>query len=329
MNNRERFQAILHFEPVDRLPVLEWAGWWDQTLDRWHAEGLPANLDRYQICEYFGLDLLVQDWIRPRSSECPRPASHGAGLIKNEADYDRLRPFLFPENCVNREFWQGWAARQATGEIAIWFTLEGFFWFPRTLFGIEGHMFAFYDYPELMQRMNHDLAEWQLRVIEDIFSICVPDFMTFAEDMSYNHGPMLSEEQFDTFMAPHYQRVIPRILEAGCIPFVDTDGDVTTAIQWFERVGVQGFLPLERMAGVDVAKIRQNHPHLHMIGAFDKTVMHKGEDAIRSEFERLLPIAAGGGFFISCDHQTPPGVSLQDYKLYVRLFHEYAAKAAQ
>jgi uroporphyrinogen-III decarboxylase len=63
------------------------------------------------------------------------------------------------------------------------------------------------------------------------------------------------------------------------------------------------------------------------IGAFDKMVMNKGEAAIRAEFERLLPTAASGGFIISVDHQTPPGVALEDYRLYLRLYREYAEKA--
>ncbi len=43
MNARERFHAIMNFQPFDRLPLLEWAGWWDQTIDRWHGEGLSAT----------------------------------------------------------------------------------------------------------------------------------------------------------------------------------------------------------------------------------------------------------------------------------------------
>jgi len=52
--------------------------------------------------------------------------------------------------------------------------------------------------------------------------------------------------------------------------------------------------------------------------------MNKGEAAMRAEFERLLPTAKKGGFLISCDHQTPPGVSYEEYKLYLSLFREYA-----
>jgi hypothetical protein len=38
MTNRDRFNRVLHFQPVDRLPVIEWAGWWHLTLNRWHEE---------------------------------------------------------------------------------------------------------------------------------------------------------------------------------------------------------------------------------------------------------------------------------------------------
>ena len=56
MNTQERFQAIMNFQPFDRLPIIEWAIWWDKTIDRWHQEGLPPDLtDQYDICRHFGL----------------------------------------------------------------------------------------------------------------------------------------------------------------------------------------------------------------------------------------------------------------------------------
>jgi uroporphyrinogen-III decarboxylase len=60
-----------------------------------------------------------------------------------------------------------------------------------------------------------------------------------------------------------------------------------------------------------------------MLGGFDKTVMHLGEDAIRREFERILPAIKSGGYIPSVDHQTPPDVDLETYKTYVRLLNEY------
>jgi len=328
MTTRERVQAVLNFQPFDRLPVVEWAGWWDQTLRRWHTEGLPADMtDRYDICQHFGLDILVQHWMGSVGPGAPAPKSHGAGIIADETDYDRIGEHLYARPAIHRDAWQRWADQQRRGKIALWFTFEGFFWYPRKLLGIERHLYAFYDQPDLMHRINDDLAEWQLQVLDEIFEVCTPEFMSFAEDMSYNHGPMLSREQFEAFLRPYYERVVPRIKERGTIPFVDTDGDVTIPMHWYEDAGIEGFLPLERQAGVDVAALRDAHPRMRLLGAFDKMTMNRGEAAMRAEFERLLPVARKGGTILAVDHQTPPGVSYEDYQLYLRLFREYARQA--
>jgi len=180
-----------------------------------------------------------------------------------------------------------------------------------------------------MHRINADLAEYNLRVIDAVSEIAVPDFCTFAEDMSYNHGPMLSRDLFDEFMKPYYLKVVPRLKELGILAIIDSDGDVTVPAGWFAESGLDGILPLERRCGVDVAALRRSHPHMRFLGAFDKMVMNRGEAAMRAEFERLLPTAAGGGLVIGCDHQTPPGVSLTDYRLYLSLFREYAERAGE
>jgi hypothetical protein len=327
VNNRERFIRTLNFQPVDRLPVIEWAGWWDKTLARFQAEGLPSELDHDGIFEYLGLDMHHQYWITPVSPTIPPVSGHGKGYVSSREDYIALKKYLYPDHPFDADVLQRWAERQKAGETAIWISLDGFFWFPRRLFGIEGHLYAFYDQPDLMKEMNEDLLLFNLRVLEQVYEICTPDFMTFGEDMSYNHGPMISREQFEEFMAPYYRQIIPTIVEHGTIPFVDTDGDITELVEWFLDVGVQGFLPLERMAGVDVALLREKYPKLRMIGGFDKTVMHLGEERMRQEFERLLPVMKQGGYIPCCDHQTPPEVSLEDYKLYVRLLKEYAVRA--
>lgn len=321
---RSRFRKALAGElPADRLPVVEWAMWWDQTIQRWEGEGLPQGLDDYAIKRYLGLDMDYQLWF-PQFL----PPEWGQTHVRDEAEYQALLPWLYPDPIpYDRELWRQRAAEQERGEAVIWITLSGFFWWPRVLFGIEGHLVAFYDQPALMHRMNRDQVAYLHRCLDDFLRICTPDFMTLAEDMSHNHGPMISRDLFEEFMAPYYRELVPRLKERGIAVIVDSDGDIEPLIPWFESVGVEGILPLERMAGVDVARIRARHPQWRMIGGFDKTVMHQGEEAIRAEFERLLPVMHSGWFIPSVDHQTPPGVSLEDYRLYLRLLREYAAKA--
>lgn len=341
MNHVERFEHLMAFEPVDRLPVIEWALWWDKTLERWYQEGLPRKLkDHAEIREYLGLDRYCQWWISPITTSGPQiDYAEGAGLVQDIEGYRGLRAHLYPGSIFQARAYVGpasekgtletWVKWQTEGKAVLWITLEGFFWYPRTLLGIERHLYTFYDDPDLMHAINSDLLAYNLRAIEQVCGICRPNFVTFAEDMSYNHGPMISRRCFDDFLAPYYCQLVPELKRRGIIPIVDTDGDVTELTPWLEEVGIEGILPLERMAGNDVSQIRQHHPRFKMIGAFDKTVMHLGEDAMRREFERLLPAMKQGGFIPSVDHQTPPDVSLEQYRCYVSLLKEYCEKAAQ
>jgi len=100
-------------------------------------------------------------------------------------------------------------------------------------------------------------------------------------------------------------------------------------VPWFNEVDVHGFLPLERQAGVDGMLLHQMDPKLQIIGHFDKMTMPLGEEAMRAEFERLLPLMRTGGYIPSVDHQTPPGVSLELYRVYLKLLFEYTERGAR
>jgi hypothetical protein len=329
MNHVERFRAVMNFQPVDRLPRWEWAMWWDETIARWHQEGLPRQFrfsQVFELAQHFGLDPYQQFWFSTTDPTIEATQHHVEGIVSNMDDYRRLRPELFPSHEAAIEGMAGWASRQRGGEAVVWCTLEGFFWFPRTLMGFEKLMYAYADQPDLLHQINRDLLEFNLRLFDQIARMCVPTFMTIAEDMSYNHGPMISERTFDQFVAPYYRQLMPRLQERGIPLLMDTDGDVTLLVPWLQKLGVRGVLPLERQAGVDGMTLRQRFPDLCMVGHFDKMTMNRGEAAMRAEFERLLPLMRSGGFIPSVDHQTPPGVSLEQYRSYLGLLHEYTQK---
>lgn len=326
MNHVERFRAVMNFEPVDRLPRWEWAMWWDETIARWRDEGLSRNLeDVFEISSYFGLDPYKQFWFSTTEPTIDAKQHHVEGVVSNMDDYLRVLPRLYPDHSQAIEAMTPWAKDQARGAVVVWITLEGFFWFPRTLMGFVDLMYAFVEQPELVHRINEDLLRFNLDLLDRIHRVCVPTFMTIAEDMSYNRGPMIGQDYFDEFLAPYYRRLLDRVKAMNVLTIVDTDGDVTKLVPWLQGVGVEGVLPLERQAGVDGMRLRGQFPRIALIGHYDKMVMPHGEAAMRAEFERLLPLMRTGGFIPSVDHQTPPGVSLDQYRLYRRLLDEFTA----
>jgi hypothetical protein len=281
--------------------------------------------DVFDIAQYFGLDPYQQFWFSTTDPTIEATQHHVEGIVANMDDYLRIRPRLFPSHATAMETMAPWAEQQRRGAAVVWATFEGFFWFPRTLMGFSPLMLAFYDQPDLIHAINRDLLAFNLDLFERMARFCVPTFMTLAEDLSYNHGPMISRPMFEAFVAPYYRQLIPRLRERDVLPFVDTDGDVTLVVPWLEALGVAGVLPLERQAGVDGMHLRRQFPRFRFVGHFDKMTMTRGEEAMRAEFERLRPLLAAGGFIPSVDHQTPPGVSLEEYRLYLRLLEEYTA----
>lgn len=335
MTNVERFNAVMNFEKPDRLPMVEWASYWGATLDRWHEEGLSPDVPWDQVQTHLGLDYIRRIWMPLTKPGTPKPETHGAPLIFEAEEYEEFKKkYLFPdENDWNYKRKMD-ALREVKdahekGDAILWYSYDGFFWFPRVLLGIEPHLYSFYDEPELYHQICNDLADYIIAQLPKIYEVCHPEFMVISEDMSYNNGPMLSEELFDEFLLPYYQRIIPEIKKYGTKVIVDTDGDVSMMVPWLIRAGVDGVLPLERQAGVDINRLRAEYPDFLFIGGFDKMTMPKGEEAMRAEFERLLPAMKSGGFIPSVDHQTPPGVSFENYKIYVKLLSEYAKKAAE
>ena len=271
MTTRERVRKVLNFEPVDAFPKIEWAAWWDQTVDRWKQEGLPGEMGTSEILEYFGMEDMICIMASPR---IPEKIDIGDGYVHSMEEYMMWREELYADQIIEDFVKQArkWKPLHDEGKIAIRVWLDGFFWFPRRLFGIEEHLYAFFDEPELMHMMNQDLLEFNSKAIRALYQVLVPEFVGMAEDMSYNLGPMLSKEHFYEFLAPYYKQLKEVVKEADTKLMIDSDGDITMMIPGMRDVGIEGVYPLERKAGVDLAEIRKNNPDFLMMGGYDKMV---------------------------------------------------------
>ena len=62
MNFRERFVNTMQFKPVDQIPCMDF-GYWVETIERWHKEGLPADCrSDSQVEDFLGLDRGYLPW---------------------------------------------------------------------------------------------------------------------------------------------------------------------------------------------------------------------------------------------------------------------------
>lgn len=354
MNAREKINRTLNFEKmVEGGAVSETFVPWTLTIDRWIDEGLPAHMtsDRLfppapnrsnEICNDLVADPLYEyenyfgfDGMKRLSFNLPwfqftdrRP------LVTDAEDWEKLKCQITNEletYCTDeaiRSIFGKYAAGHERGEYAIRFEVRGFFWTPRDLFGIEEHLFAFYEEPEMMHDMNRFLLDIYLKYLDKIFDYIQPDDMYISEDLSGANGPMISPEMFDEFVGTYYNILIPFLKKKGVKNvLVDTDGDFKLLIPNFLKTGVEGFIPLDVNAGMDIVELRKEFPDLKLVGGFNKLCIAAGPEAIDREFERLLPVIRQGGYVPSCDHQVAPSTSLEDYKYYINKLKEAMKQA--
>lgn len=178
--------------------------------------------------------------------------------------------------------------------------------------------YAFYDAPELIHRINRfALSVFEVH-LPKVLAVLPADVLYVMEDLSGVNGPLISPRMFDEFVAPYYLELVPMIRELGVRHvFVDTDGDFRRLIPNFMRVGVDGFLPVDVNAGVDIVSVREDYPQVKFIGGFNKLCIAEGPEAIDQEFARLLPVVRQGGYLPGADHQVAPSTSLENYRYYI------------
>lgn len=214
------------------------------------------------------------------------------------------------------------------GDYSIRMNITGFFWTPRTLLGIEEHLFAFYDYPDMIKDMNEFCLGVFLDKLGKILDILPADVLYIMEDLSGSNGPMLSPELFDEFIGAYYKRLVPFLKSKGVRHvFVDTDGNFNKLIPNFIESGIEGFLPMDVNAGMDIVEVRKYFPKLKFIGAFNKLSIASGKEAIDREFERLMPVIRQGGYIPGCDHQVAPSTAFEDYKYFIMRLKEVMKEA--
>lgn len=194
----------------------------------------------------------------------------------------------------------------------------GMFAFPREVMGFEPMMMAFFDMPELIERMLDDRLDLYFRLYEKPARDTRPDIAFIWEDMCYSSGPLLSPSLCEKFLLPRYKRLVSFFHDLGIRRIVvDSDGDCDLLIPIWREAGINGILPFEVKAGNDIDHLTKTWPDMVFIGGIDKHEIARGHDAIDRELQRrLVPTLGRGNYIPSLDHWIPPDISLEDFQYY-------------
>jgi uroporphyrinogen-III decarboxylase len=265
MNVRERFHATCNFEKVDRPVRRETIGYFPETFERWHGEGLPESVsdDIFSAPLHFQFD--NQCWLpvtadvayepgfwprfedeiieendrfiikRDLSGNTVRVLADGRSTIpqvidnpvKTMRDFEDLKWRLDPEN---RDRFTGFLdvmvdIAKSVPDKITASAVCGLFGTYRHLMGFKGMSVAMKRDHDLLHAIARQWVHLNGTMVKKLREREPIDYIYFWEDMAYRNGPMISPRAFREFMTPYYREIIDSIKSDTDIRFFLVDSD--------------------------------------------------------------------------------------------------------
>ncbi len=356
MSPRERFLNTMDFKKVDRIIDCEF-GYWNETLRRWHNEGLPSYVNNNEIADiYFGFDTwrkhipthsgLVPFFTSEVISDDGRHKiiynnervkceifSDGKDSIPHYIDFpikdslsyrklfkERLKPLIEKRIWINlKEVGEKVKNRNYVLDIHAGSTAGKI----RDWMGFENICMSIYDQPELLKEILTDLGDMMASVAQKITEYIAPDLVAWWEDIAFKNGPIVTPSFFINECGPIIKKVMDIYKQAGSrFAYVDCDGDFRTLLQGWLNNGVNIMFPLEVASGIHPEKLRRENPGIRMMGGVDKIILKQDKAAIKRELIKLKPLVEEGGFIPHIDHRVQADVPLNNYLYYLEVKRE-------
>jgi hypothetical protein len=128
----------------------------------------------------------------------------------------------------------------------------------------HGHAFMRLSYLRGYENLLLDMADgekklWQLIEIVEAFSLGIVQryidigvaMMRYPEDLGMQLGPMLSPEQFRTYIKPVYEHLMEPARKAGCLVHMHSDGDIRALADDLIISGVDALNLQDLVNGID------------------------------------------------------------------------------
>lgn len=328
------------------------------SLEEWKKQGMPQNIPRNQLFNFdppaehsLGQLGWCEGGFAPKFEE---------KLIEDRGDTEVVQDFagrhvlyfkgrrsgFMPEYLVHpvrdRKTWEEhvkWRLEPATperyadlntrmaearrcaaeGQMIVQ-NLVGGYMYLRSLMGPAEILYLFYDAPDLIHDCLRAWFELADQVIARHQEHVTLDMVFLAEDICYNHGPLISPDLMREFLFPYYQQLLRNLKSRQIDPTrhlyfqIDTDGNAVPVIPLYKELGMDAMLPFEVASGCDVVAIGRQHPDLVILGGFDKRILARSKADIDLEVERILPaMRRRGGYIPTCDHGVPAEVPYENY----------------
>ncbi|KKT07605.1 MAG: hypothetical protein UV78_C0002G0004 [Parcubacteria group bacterium GW2011_GWA2_43_17] len=353
MSDRNRFNNIMHYKPVDRCFNMEF-GYWPEVFQQWQIFR-DNNITTNEAANAFlGFDkseiLFSSPFLNPPFERRVIEERDDTIIIMNEdgllAEVPKngrgssIPHFIKPsivtpddwKKCKQERIRRDDLARHVNIDdilknhsndrdypLGIW--CGSMIGVVRNILTLEGLAYAVYDYPAMVEDMVETCCVIAEDYLDQILGVIDFDFAVGWEDICFKNGPIVSMDFFENVVVPRYKRINKRLKANGIdVWYADCDGDVRPILPLLLESGINCLFPNEvNGSGHPAELLNEYGKELRIMGGFDKMKLAEGPEAIKNYMETLIPLVERGGYIPFCDHLCPPNVKQQDYLYYLDL----------
>jgi len=247
-------------------------------------------------------------------------------------DWERIKPrYQFCEGRISKSLKETTERMRDAGHVII-ANIPGGYDEIRVLLGDEMSLIGPYSQPELINDILQTMGDTAVKVLELATNEIVIDMLLVHEDMAGKSGPLWGPKQVEELMVPYYRRCWDIVKAKGGRLFnIDSDGDCSAIMASLIKGGINMFHPCEPCEKMDMAELRKKFgTQIAFEGGLDKFVLMKDFKDIDDELERVVPeMVKTGGCVLGLDHRIPPGVSIENYRHYIRKLIEIIDRERQ
>lgn len=351
--SRDEYLGCLTFKEIERPYLVELFGPLVGLDEEWRSQGaseeeislhafgfdwadfheMGVNTDIYGGFPLVTLEendefSLIRDELGREVKLIKKSATIGHPLTYPVTDMDswlKIKPFYeYSEERFQRDWLEKAIEAENRGAV-IRSSIPGGFDLPRQLMGEERLCFAYYDSPELVHDILDTVSDMAYRILEEASREVPIHILKIHEDMAGKGGPLIGPSLVEEFIKPYYRRIGDMLKSRGTLVIdLDSDGDMNPLLESFIDCGVNMMHPMEPAAGMDMVRVREKCGNkLAISGGIDKFALLKGKKEIRDELEyKLSPSMRESGVLFGLDHRIPNGVSIDNYRYYVKTARE-------
>ena len=182
-------------------------------------------------------------------------------------------------------------------------------------------------YRELIQFyadiMMHNV-QGMIDTLQSLGKDCKLKVINLLDDVAFKGRPMISPARWKEDYLPYYKKATSLISDAGFIPQVHTDGDVTQLITLFQEAGFKGLQGWE--GGVDPVYINEHFPDFVIVGFGDiSDVLPFGTpEKVENHVKKLMDaLKENRHFIIGPSSVLYKGIPLENVTAFIRAVHKY------